>query len=543
MQGSGFSVPLPGLHSLNVHGSAHWMDEAEFRNLGLDGSRGVVLGQRTNGDLIRFDGDGHVMVFAPTGAGKGIGFVQPNLAEYRGSMVVLDPKGENAIVSSQLRRKMGHDVIVLDPFGMTGLPGQTYNPLSALTFADSASVGPWIECLGEALIKDEGAKEQHWVMGARKFAVFLMWWMVAHEPPENRNLVRLFELVHGGYELLSKMAAVMSEGRSRDPEVARLCRALGTWFLGRQEREFSYFESICINQLGWVGDFVWKDVLSGPPSPPPQMKSKPTTIYLVLPFHRMKRYQGWLRLMVADLITVLYDTPGSPPEPVLFLLDEAFAGLGRMEFLFEAAGAVRGAGARLAFVYQDVEQAKKLYGESWQSLVANSGVTLFWCVNDLTAADYLARRSGSRTAPMPGNSAGIAEPLLRVEEAMTFPRDEVIALFRNASPARFGLLNALTDHRFNSRLAKNTTYGKPVEREHLARTDFVAVDLSTMAAPTKQTFEDRPANPLAEISAATGITIAQLEELESRFGRLVLKGDELGYINPSGYFETIAKRD
>lgn len=517
----------------DLHGSAHWMDEAEFRSLGLDGRRGVVLGQRKNGDLIRFDGDGHIMVFAPTGAGKGIGFVQPNLAEYRGSMVVLDPKGENAIVSSQLRRSMGQDVVVLDPFGMTGLSSQTYNPLSALTFADSANVGPWIECLGEALIKDEGAKEQHWVLGARKFSVFLMWWMVAHEPPEKRNLVRLFELVHSGHELLSRMAAVMSEGRSPDAEVARLCRALGTWFLGRQEREFSYFESICINQLGWVGDFVWKDVLSGPPSPPPKLKSKESTIYLVLPFHRMKRYQGWLRLMVADLITVLYDTPGSPSEPVLFLLDEAFAGLGRMDFLFEAAGAVRGAGARLAFVYQDVEQTKSLYGESWQSLVANSGATLFWSVNDLTAADYISRRSGTRTALVPGQATGMAQPLLRVEEAMTLPRDEIVGLFRNASPARFGLINALKDQRFYSRLAKNTTYGKPVERDGAPRLDYVPVDL----------FESGDDARLKELCTKTGIPVSGLKELEREFGRLELRGPQLGYVNERGFFTVVAEAD
>lgn len=534
--------PLAG-QSLNpkafrqdLHGSAHWMDEAEFKSIGLDGSRGVVLGRRKNGELIRFDGDGHVMVFAPTGAGKGIGFIQPNLAEYRGSLVVLDPKGENAIVSAKHRRRMGQDVIVLDPFKVTELGGQTYNPLSALTYADSASVGPWIECISEALLKEQGDKDQHWVMGARKFLVFLMWWMVAHEPPEKRNLVRLFELVHSGYDLLFKMATVMSEGRSPDPEVARLCRALGTWFLGREEREFSYFESICINQLGWIGDFVWKDVLSGPPSPPPMLKTRSTTIYLVLPFHRLDRYQGWLRLMVADLVTALYDTPGSPDEPVLFLLDEASSALGRMEFLFNAAAAVRGAGARLAFVYQDVAQVEKHYRDAWQSLIANSGVTLFWSVNDLKAADFISRRCGTRTAPVPGNPVGISEPLLRVEAAIQLPRDEIIALFRSASPARFGLLNALTDPRFVSKLDKNATYSKPVERQHQARTGYVPVDLPEISEPVRETEETE----LGKISRLTGLPIVQLEALQSQLGRLIVKDGELGYLNDRGLFVGIS---
>lgn len=538
----------PKAFSKNIHGNAQWMGADEFESLGLGGSRGVILGQRKNGDLVRFDGDGHVMVFAPTGAGKGTGFVQPNLVKYGGSMVVLDPKSENAIVGARCRRSMGQSVVILDPFGGTGQKGQTYNPLSALTYASSQTVGPWLECLAEALIKDEGAKEQHWVVGARKFAVFLMWWMIAHEPPEKRNLIRLFELVHGGRDLIGKMAAVMAEGRSPDPEVARLCKALGNWFLGRQEREFSYFESICINQLGWVGDFVWKDVLSGPPSPPLQLKTKPTTVFLCLPFHRLERYQGWLRLMVADLITTLFDTPGRPDEPVLFLLDEAYAGLGKMEFLFTAAATVRGAGARLAFVYQDVLQIGKIYKDSWQSLIANSGATTFFSINDPTTAQFVSGRCGTKTTPVPGNPVGMPEPLLRPENAMKMPKDEIIGFFRNASPAKFGLIDVLTDHRFKAHLDPNTTYGKAKERTYTARTDYVPVDLSSVTAPgkvheheeTEEEFFERASDTrLENLSNLTGIALLQLQKLEAKFGKLVLKGSELGYVGPNGTFETL----
>ena len=49
--------------------------------------------------------------------------------------------------------------------------------------------------------------------------------------------------------------------------------------------------------------------------------------------------------------------------PVLFLLDEAAAGLGRMELLYDAMATVRAAGARLCFVYQNVDQVKGLYGD------------------------------------------------------------------------------------------------------------------------------------------------------------------------------------
>ena len=548
-----FPLSQGNMAGLNVHGSAHWMTPKDAAAVGLDDPNGVLLGQGTSGRLIYFNGEGHLMVFAPTGGGKGIGFVQPNLVEYRGSMVVLDPKGENAIRSAEYRRKMGQRVMVLDPFGMTDQKGDTYNPMGALTYADGASVGPWIECLADALISSKNEKDQHWTDGGRRFAAFLMWWMVAHEPPEKRNLVRLYELAHGGYELLSKIATVMTEGRSNDPEVARVCRAMGHWFLGREQREFSYFESIASNHLGWIGDFVWSSVLAGPPSPPLPLKTSAAgmTIYLVLPFHRLERYQSWLRLMVADLLSSLYETQGAPKIPVLFLLDEAYAGLGRMDTLFKAAAAVRSAGARLAFVYQDVNQVNQLYGEAWQSLIANAGVTLFWGVNDLKAAQFISTRCGQKTTLVPGSPVGMAEPLIRAENVMGLPGNELIALFRNAPPAKFRRLDVRTDGRFKSKLAENTTYGAPIEKTYQARTDFVPVDLGAVKSKKPRADPDEvfeaPSAPIApdrlrelvKISDRSGVDLADLMTYEKELGKLVLRGAEIGYLDPSGAWKVV----
>ena len=61
----------------------------------------------------RFRQDGHLLTCAPTGAGKGISGVIPNLLEYPGSAFVLDFKGETYAVTARTRRSMGHDVILI----------------------------------------------------------------------------------------------------------------------------------------------------------------------------------------------------------------------------------------------------------------------------------------------------------------------------------------------------------------------------------------------------------------------------------------------
>ncbi|MBV8092692.1 MAG: type IV secretory system conjugative DNA transfer family protein, partial [Acetobacteraceae bacterium] len=64
--------------------------------------------------------DGHFLLLAPTGSGKGVGLEIPNLLTgLRGvSVLNIDPSGQNAAVCAEARRKMGHDVICLNPHGL-----------------------------------------------------------------------------------------------------------------------------------------------------------------------------------------------------------------------------------------------------------------------------------------------------------------------------------------------------------------------------------------------------------------------------------------
>ncbi len=45
----------------------------------------------------------------------------PNLLTYEGSMLVIDPKGENAMITAKQRMKMGHEVHIVDPWGIVDL--------------------------------------------------------------------------------------------------------------------------------------------------------------------------------------------------------------------------------------------------------------------------------------------------------------------------------------------------------------------------------------------------------------------------------------
>jgi len=63
----------------------------------------------------------HTAIFAPTRSGKGVSCILPFLLTSDESCVVIDPKGENFLLTAETRKNMGHEIIVLDPYKMVTL--------------------------------------------------------------------------------------------------------------------------------------------------------------------------------------------------------------------------------------------------------------------------------------------------------------------------------------------------------------------------------------------------------------------------------------
>ncbi|MFG1437528.1 type IV secretory system conjugative DNA transfer family protein, partial [Xanthobacter sediminis] len=91
---------------VETYGSARWAESDEIRAAGLLGPDGVVLGRHGRGYL-RHDGPEHVLCFAPTRSGKGVGLVVPSLLTWPGSAIVHDIKGENWQLTAGFRARHG----------------------------------------------------------------------------------------------------------------------------------------------------------------------------------------------------------------------------------------------------------------------------------------------------------------------------------------------------------------------------------------------------------------------------------------------------
>jgi type IV secretion system protein VirD4 len=137
--------------SATAFGSARWMGRRALRR--MTRGTGLLIGRenRWRGRLPRYGGLAHLITIAPTRSGKGVGTIIPNLLAIDRSMLVIDPKGENAAITWGARSCLG-PLHVLDPFGITGRPSAACNPLDRID-VDGPDAAEDAARLADALVR------------------------------------------------------------------------------------------------------------------------------------------------------------------------------------------------------------------------------------------------------------------------------------------------------------------------------------------------------------------------------------------------------
>lgn len=453
------------------HGSARFANRKELKKLERTKGRddtGLLIGRNPHtGRLLHYDGPAHLITLAPTRAGKGVGTVIPNLLAAERSVLVIDPKGENARIAGEARRRFG-TVHVLDPFEVSGHPSACYNPLDRLT-PDSLDLGEDAASLTEALVMDPPGQvtEAHWNEEAKAILGGLIMFCVCHEDRDRRSLATVREYLTLPPEKLRALLELMQDSDEAGGLIARAANR----FLGKADREAAsvlsnaqrhthFLDSPRIAKCLARSDFAFSD-----------LRHRITSVFLVLPPNRMDAYSRWLRLLVSQALQdiardaeALTATTGAQSasqrlsSPTLFLLDE-FAALGRLEAVERAMGLMAGYGLQLWPILQDMSQLKDLYGERAGTFIANAGVQQVFGVNDFETAKWLSQMIGQETAGFqtdsfkPGDGPSFSNnltgrDLLTPDEIMQLPADRQLLRVQGQATAVAQKLRYYADPEF-----------------------------------------------------------------------------------------------
>ena len=449
--------------TVSAYGQASWAKPRDLKRDGLFNTRGIVLG-RMNGKLLCYETDKHLMTLAPNRAGKGVSAIIPNLLTWPGSMLVIDPKGENAIVTARRRRAMGQKVHVLDPWGITGLAGGSFNPLLAL-LPDSADLVEDASLLADSLVMPATkADDEFWNTEARSFLAGLIMHIVTTETPENRHLGTLRAMLTLGEAEFADLLDDMNDNHAAFGLVARTAQRL----LQKTDRERSGVISTAQGQTHFLDSPRMTDVLSSSSFDLGDLKSSRMTIYLVLPADRLATHGRWLRLVVGLCLSALTRDRHPPENPVLFLLDE-FAALGRLQAVETAVGLLAGYGVLLWPILQDLAQLQDLYPQRWRSFLANTGVIQAFGVNDMGTAEYLSKMLGQRTVTVrqhgrsgdavisrgSENYGATGRPLLMPQEIMRLPQNQQLLLMHGKAPILTDRVRYFMDREFAGMFDRN----------------------------------------------------------------------------------------
>ena len=376
-----------------------------------------VAGEHHGRAFLGWAGDGHVITVAPTRSGKGVGLVIPNLLHYPGSVIVIDPKGENFAVTHRWRnQRLGQRIVCIDPFHVVmdkAAKTDSINPLDGIVdysmppetyLRQNPELLDEVGLIADSLVvRPADEKDPHWNDKCRTLLKGLILATVYGLGPKGRrHLSCVRAMLTAGLERLLGFLPVMEAFKGDvDGVIGRAAREIRS--MGREEfknvisfalKHTEFMDSPLVGEcLGgqgqdWTGTYNLRD-----------LKTKGgVTIYLILPPHYLAQYGRLFRLWITMAMASMTRIIGKPKDgcPVLFILDE-MAQLGTMDMMRKAVSLLAGYGMSVWMIWQDLSQLKSLYKDDWPSFIANAKIQQFFGINDHETAKYISEMLGEET--------------------------------------------------------------------------------------------------------------------------------------------------
>ena len=451
--------------NVTTYGSARWATARELRAAKLLGQDGVILG-RFRGDYLRHDGPEHVLCFAPTRSGKGVGLVIPTLLTWPGACIVHDIKGENFGLTAGWRARFSR-VLRFDP---TDAASDAYNPL--LEVRRGPSEVRDVQNIADILVDPEGAleKRNHWEKTSHALLVGAILHVLYAEADKTLAGVANF-LSDPRRPIETTLRAMMTTPHLGADGVHPVIASAARELLNKSENERSGVLSTAMSFLGLYRDPVVARVTRRCDWCIAELvdQHRPVTLYLVVPPSDISRTKPLIRLILNQVGRRLTEdlTAKGRRHRLLLMLDE-FPALGRLEFFESALAFMAGYGIRSFLIAQSLNQIEKAYGPN-NAILDNCHVRVSFATNDERTAKRVSdalgtateirdarNYAGHRLSPWLGHlmvsRQETARALLTPGEIMQLPPTDAIVLVSGLFPIRAKKARYYEDRRFKARL-------------------------------------------------------------------------------------------
>jgi type IV secretion system protein VirD4 len=407
----------------DLHGSARWASPKDLMDTGLLKARhGVYVGgwydhRQKRIHYLRHDGPEHVLAFAPTRTGKGVGLVIPTLLAWQESAVVYDIKGENWAKTAGYRNAQGHFCFKFSP-----VEQQTsrFNPLAEIRLGTPRDVSD-AQNAADMIVRtgQDSPQERYWQDAAASITAGMILHVCYAAAAEGR-VASLGDLAGVFTRPGSSFRDTLNEllNYPHDPEIAfrwhtpdgettathPVVREKVQEMLDKEDKDFSgvlstaktamaLYSDPLVSQNTSASDFTIQDLVNN---------DSPVSLYLVVPPSDKIRLRPLIRLMFTMIVNRLTERmafEGSDQirnkHRLLFLIDE-FPSLHRMELFADALSYMAGYGLKAYLITQDIRQIVDQYGPN-ESIVSNCHVRVAFAPNQYDTAELLSKMTGSTT--------------------------------------------------------------------------------------------------------------------------------------------------
>ncbi len=459
------------------HGSAQWSDEQQVKATGLLSSKkgGVYLGvfqKKRDHYYLRHQGSEHILVFAPTRSGKGVGIVIPTLLGWHDSILVHDIKGENYYHTSGYRQRiLKQRILKFDP---TSHDSHRFNPLNEIRLGSEFETRD-VQNIATMIVDPDGrGLNDHWAKTGFDLLVGVILHVLYAETDKSLNRVQSLLSTPGKSieQIMKDIQHTNHLDHSPHPLVAQSAQS----FLNKAANEASGVLSTALSFLSLYKDEVVAENVRTSDFTIESLMETPTTLYLVVPPSDKDRLKPLIRLIINQVVRRLtekmhFDETGlgksQYPHRLLLLLDE-FPSLGKLDIFQESLAFIAGYGLKALLIIQDISQLHAAYGRD-ESIISNCHIRVAYAPNKIETAELLSKMlghatlgqpqqqfSGSRFALMLNNISKsthfIGRPLLTADEAMRLPPNRALILVTGHAPIYAKKIQFYKEQLFRNRL-------------------------------------------------------------------------------------------